>query len=213
MVAVATFVALPTGFAQQPAEKQAAEKQASDKQAAPPAGAQLPGAMFPGMPTVKPARPQAELDAELSKMLSGATLEGSFNTTGTGRDATRVSADKYTLGEVKKLAGNMWTFQYNFRGNVIPLPVPILWAGETPIVTIDNFSILGQGPYTARVMFFEDHYSGYWKHGDRGGNMFGVIHRAKPAEGAAAPAGAATPGATPTPPMPPGAPAADPAKK
>jgi hypothetical protein len=222
LVAVSSFLIIATAaLAQQAAEKQAAsepaalpqppvDKPATEKQAAPQGGAQQPGSMFPMMPAVKPARPQAELDAELSKSLSGATLEGSFNFTGAGRDATRVSADKYTLGEVKKLTGNIWTFQYNFRGTVIPLPVPILWAGETPIVTIDNFSIMGMGPYTARVMFFEDHYSGYWKHGDRGGNMFGVIHRAKPADGAAGapakPMGDAAPATE-------NAPASDPAKK
>jgi hypothetical protein len=26
-------------------------------------------------------------------------------------------------------------------------------------------------------MFFADHYAGYWKHGDHGGHLFGVIRR------------------------------------
>jgi len=26
-------------------------------------------------------------------------------------------------------------------------------------------------------MFFADHYAGYWKHGEAGGHLFGVIHR------------------------------------
>ena len=39
-------------------------------------------------------------------MLSGATLEGSFTSTGAGSDPTKLSREKYTLGEVKKLDGN-----------------------------------------------------------------------------------------------------------
>jgi hypothetical protein len=143
------------------------------------AGGQRRGMSFPiPAPAIQPKKSQEELDAALSKMLSGATLEGHFNTTKVGRDGAPAAPDRYTLGEVKKLTDNIWTFQYNFRGTVIPLPVPIQWAGNTPIVTIDEFSIMGMGPYTARVMFFEDHYSGYWKHGDVGGNMYGVIRRA-----------------------------------
>jgi hypothetical protein len=54
------------------------------------------------------------------------------------------------------------------------------------------------GPYTARVMFFEDHYSGYWKHGDVGGNMFGVIRRANAEAKQADPAPPAAPPAVPS---------------
>src|SRR6476661_1568554 len=46
---------------------------------------------------------QAKLKSALSKMLSGATLEGSFTSTGAGSDPSKLSREKYTLGEVKKL--------------------------------------------------------------------------------------------------------------
>jgi hypothetical protein len=137
---------------------------------------------------------QAELEAELSKLLSGATLEGSFNTTGPGSDVARLSADKYSLGEVRKLAGNTWMIQAKMRDAMIPLPLPIEWAGDTPVIIVDNFTIPGMGTFSARVMFFADHYSGYWKHDERGGSMFGVIHRA----GANATSPAAAPSTAPT---------------
>jgi hypothetical protein len=36
---------------------------------------------------------------------------------------------------------------------------------------------------SARVLFFADHYAGYWRHGDHGGHLFGTITRGdKPAE-------------------------------
>jgi hypothetical protein len=37
---------------------------------------------------------QAKLEAALSKMLSGATLEGSFTSTGAGGDPSKLSRDK-----------------------------------------------------------------------------------------------------------------------
>ena len=45
----------------------------------------------------------AKLESALSKMLSGATLEGSFTSTGAGSDPSKLSREKYTLGEVRYL--------------------------------------------------------------------------------------------------------------
>jgi hypothetical protein len=125
---------------------------------------------------------QAKLEAALAKMLSGATLEGSFTSTGTGSDPTKLSRDTYTLGEVRKLGGDLWQIpariQYGDKDITLPIVLPIRWAGDTPVVTVDDLPLPGFGTVSARVMFFEGHYAGYWKHGDHGGNMFGVIHPA-----------------------------------
>lgn len=122
---------------------------------------------------------QAELETALTKMLSGATLEGSFTTTGAGSDPARLSREKYTLGDVKKLQGNLWLIpariQYGEHDVTLPLTVPIRWAGDTPVIVIDNVGLPGFGAVSARVMFFDGHYAGYWKHGQRGGHLFGII--------------------------------------
>jgi len=183
---------------QQPAEAGATEggstRPTSAPQAAQPANI-APAEQTPA--AAKPRKSQAELEADLAKMLSGATLEGSFTMTGAGRDGARLSRDTYTLGDVKKLAGNIWLIQariqYGDNDYTVPLPLPIQWAGDTPVIVVDEFTIPGQGTFSARVMFFADHYAGYWKHGERGGNMFGVIHRA--AAAAATPAAGAAAGA------------------
>jgi hypothetical protein len=121
----------------------------------------------------------ANREAELAKMLSGATLEGSF--TVTGRDLTKLSPEKYTLGEVKKVEGNLWVFptriEYGDKDLTLPITLPIEWAADTPLVVVDNLGLPGLGTVSARVMFFADHYAGYWKHGDAGGHLFGVIRR------------------------------------
>lgn len=138
----------------------------------------------------EPAPTQAEREAALAKMLSGATLEGSFTASGReGDDANKLTSDKYTLGEVKKLDGNHWVFptriQYSDKDFTLPLTLPIEWAGDTPVVVVDNVGLPGLGTFSARVLFFHDHYAGYWQHGEVGGNLFGRIHRAeKPASDA-----------------------------
>jgi hypothetical protein len=125
---------------------------------------------------------QAKLEAGLSKMLSGATLEGSFTSTSPGSDSTKLSKEKYTLGEVKKLSGDLWQIpariEYGGKDITLPIVLPIRWAGDTPIVTVDELTLPGFGTVSARVMFFEGHYAGYWKHGKHGGHLFGVIHPA-----------------------------------
>ena len=116
-------------------------------------------------------------------MLSGATLEGSFTSTSAGSDPSKLSRDKYTLGQVKKVSGDVWQIpariQYGEKDITLPIVLPIRWAGDTPVVTVDDLPMPGFGTVSARVMFFEGHYAGYWKHGDHGGNMFGVIHPAE----------------------------------
>ena len=125
---------------------------------------------------------QADLEAALSKMLSGATLEGSFTVSGPGTDPGKLSREKYTLGDVKKIAGDVWQFpariEYGGKDITLPIPLPIRWAGDTPVVVVDEVDLPGFGSVSARVMFFEGHYAGFWKHGDHSGNLFGVIHSA-----------------------------------
>jgi hypothetical protein len=136
--------------------------------------------------TARPTVPsKAELEVALTQMLSGATLEGSFTSTGAGSDPNKFSTEKYTLGQVKKIGGNLWLIpariQYGEHDVTLPLTLPIRWAGDTPVIVVDNVGLPGFGTVSARVMFFADHYAGYWKHGNSGGHLFGTIrHGEKP---------------------------------
>lgn len=140
-------------------------------------------------PPEKSADRQAVLEAALSKMLSGATLEGSFTTSGPGTDPSKLGREKYTLGEVKKVAGDVWQFpariQYGGKDVTLPILLPVRWAGDTPVVVVDTVDLPGFGSVSARVLFFDGQYAGYWKHGEHSGNLFGEIHSAKeqPASG------------------------------
>jgi hypothetical protein len=126
-----------------------------------------------------PSNRQAALEDAFVKMLSGATLEGSFTSTGRGSDPTKLSREKYTIGPVQKVAANVWVIQariqYGEHDVMLPITVPVHWAGDTPVIVVDNQALPGFGMVSARVMFFADHYAGYWKHGDHGGHLFGTI--------------------------------------
>ncbi|HEY3392475.1 MAG TPA: hypothetical protein VGK58_07200, partial [Lacipirellulaceae bacterium] len=85
---------------------------------------------------------QAELEDAFVKMLSGAKLEGSFTSTGRGSDPTKLRSEKYTIGEVKKLAPGVWLIsariQYGEHDVTLPVTVPIYWASDTPVIVVDN---------------------------------------------------------------------------
>jgi hypothetical protein len=167
------------------------------------ANAQAPDTPAPATPAAEKSdspreMQQAELEAAFAKMLSGATLEGNFTNTSGRRDPTKLSSEKYTLGEVKKLGGNVWLIpariQYGEHDVTLPIALPIQWAGDTPVIVVDNLGLPGFGTVSARVMFFADHYAGYWKHGRSGGHLFGVIRRKDQAdERAATPSDAEAP--------------------
>jgi hypothetical protein len=152
--------------AQQPSGKESSTP-ASQQQSAPANGETSPR--------------QAELETAFEKMLTGATLEGSFTSTGRGNDPTRLRSEKYTIGEVKKVGPGVWMIsariQYGEHDVTLPIAVPIRWAGDTPVIVVDNQALPGFGTVSARVMFFADHYAGYWKHGEHGGHLFGIISR------------------------------------
>ena len=82
---------------------------------------------------------------------------------------------------VSKLTGDTWLFrsrlQYSGHDIPLPLPVTIKWAGDTPIITLTDFSIPGMGTYTARVILYRGQYAGTWSGKNGGGQIFGKIIR------------------------------------
>lgn len=126
----------------------------------------------------------AAMIAELEKTLSGATLVGHF--TEDGNDETpELAADRYELANVQHVGNGMWRFEARIRYGEhdfkLPLTVPIRWAGDTPVIVVDQLPVIGMGKFDARVMLFRDRYAGYWTGAGHGGHLFGVIERNDPA--------------------------------
>jgi hypothetical protein len=128
---------------------------------------------------------QARLEKEFQESMTDVVLVGNFTVTGRGDDA-RLRPERYEVKSVNHVAGDIWTFttriQYGDHDVTVPVPVKLMWAGDTPVVTLTDAEIPGVGTFTARVVFFRDHYSGMWWHGETGGNQFGRILRGEEAK-------------------------------
>jgi hypothetical protein len=127
--------------------------------------------------------PTAEQVADLEKLMNRATMVGHFTVTGEDAGGGKLTEERYELGEVKRLESGDWLIQSRIRYGdhdvTIPLTLPIRWAGDTPVICVDDMLIPGLGTFTARVMIYRGHYAGFWTGVDHGGHLFGVIEPAK----------------------------------
>jgi len=118
-----------------------------------------------------------ELERQFTDQMRSATLVGRF--TIAGREDRPASPDRYDISSVEKLGGDDWRFNARLRyGNVdvtVPVVVTMVWAGDTPMITMTDVTIPTLGTFTARVFFYRDRYAGTWQHGNVGGQMFGRI--------------------------------------
>ncbi len=118
-----------------------------------------------------------DLERHFTERMQNVVLVGHF--TIEGREARGGNPERYELTSVAKVDDGQWRFDVHMvYGSVdvtLPVVVPIVWAGDTPMVTITDFSIPTLGTFTARVMFYDDRYAGSWQHGQYGGLMYGAI--------------------------------------
>jgi hypothetical protein len=127
---------------------------------------------------------QATLEKDFAERLSGAQLVGRF--TVHGQDDKPPAKERYVLERVAKQQGDYWLFvariQYGNNDFKIPLTIPVKWAGDTPVITVDKLAIPGSGTFSARVVIHGDQYAGTWDAGDHGGHLFGKIEKLPPQE-------------------------------
>ena len=89
---------------------------------------------------------------------------------------------------VGALQGDSWMvqakFHYRDQDFLLPLTLPIRWAGDTPVISLDEFPVPGLGKFDARVMIYQDHYAGFWSGAGHSGHIFGKVERTddKPSE-------------------------------
>lgn len=125
------------------------------------------------------ATEQERREQEFARKMTGAVLAGKF----TSRSSDRQAGDRYTISKASKMAGDIWIFQtriqYGEHDVTVPVPVKILWAGDTPVITLTDAGLPGLGSFTARVLIYGDEYAGTWSSSKgHGGQMFGRIERA-----------------------------------
>jgi hypothetical protein len=121
-----------------------------------------------------------ELERQFAETMSGATLVGHFTTS--GKEAENPKTERYALGKVSKLKDDLWQFetriQYGDHDLKVPLAIDVLWAGDTPVISLTKLAIPGLGTFTARVLIYDDQYAGTWSAGDHGGQLFGKLETA-----------------------------------
>ena len=136
--------------------------------------------LFLGNPIPVKADDDKASFAKFTKELSGVKLVGQFTVDGGGAP----SKEEYTILKVKKIEqGDLWLFKARVKfGKIdltLPMPIPVKWAGDTPVISLDNLTIPGLGTFSAHVVIDGNKYAGTWKHGKAGGHMFGKIVKLK----------------------------------
>jgi len=131
-------------------------------------------------PALSPAdAEQAAREKEFTERMTNAVMAGQWSD---GKGAPK--NDRYTIESVQKMPGkgDMWIFnariQFGGKDVTLPLPIPVKWAGDTPVISVTDFGIPGLGTYTARVVIYKDTYAGTWSGGDHGGFLWGKIEKA-----------------------------------
>jgi hypothetical protein len=127
------------------------------------------------------APPPPELNAaekQFQESLNNVTLVGYF----TQGDTAELHEDKYVIERVSKVKADTWKFeariQYNKKDLKIAMPLPVKFAGDTPVISLTNFTVPGFGAFNCRVVFYNGVYAGTWgSTGPKphGGAMFGKI--------------------------------------
>ena len=119
--------------------------------------------------------------AKLEKDLSGVKFVGHF--TVDGRDGPGAK-EEYTILSVKKIEkGDLWLFKarikYGKTDVTLPMPLPVKWVGDKPVIAMNNVKIIGLGTFSAHVVIDGKRYAGTWQHGKVGGHLYGAIERIK----------------------------------
>lgn len=125
---------------------------------------------------------QPDREKEFARQLKNVDLIGSFRMTRDLKNKQPLGdpiPEKYGITEAVKDDGDWWivTARIQYMNNDVQLPVRVrvIWADDTPIITVDDVMIPGIGTYSARVMIYRGYYSGAWFGPNYGGIMSGEI--------------------------------------
>lgn len=103
-------------------------------------------------------------------------------------ESSQLHEDRYVIERVSKVKDDMWKFeariQYNKQDMKVAMSFPVKFAGDTPVISLTDFTVPGFGAFTARVVIYDGTYAGTWasaKPGStHGGTMFGKVVKNPP---------------------------------
>ena len=122
-----------------------------------------------------PAPEMTAAEKQFQESMADVTLVGYF----TQGDKAELKEDRYVVERISKVGDDLWKFeariQYNKKDMKIAMPLPVKWAGDTPVISLTKFTVPGMGSYTARVVIYDGAYAGTWGDAQHGGKLFGKI--------------------------------------
>ena len=134
---------------------------------------------------VPKVKDRADLEREFAETLSGAVLRGTWQMTGNaaeGAVSVELSAPKpeqYEISKAGKINDDYWLISARItfaeKDVTIPVPVRVVWAEDTPVISLTNVTLPMLGTYSARVMIYGHFYAGTWFGAGHGGVMSGRI--------------------------------------
>lgn len=122
-----------------------------------------------------------DAEKKFQAAMENVTLAGYY----TLGDSASLKADEYRLERITKVKEDTWNFEARFqmgqRDMQVTLPIPVKFAGDTAMISLTNFSVMGMGPFSARIVFYDGAYAGTWAAGaGHRGVMFGKIVKSAP---------------------------------
>ena len=119
--------------------------------------------------------------ASFREKMEGVRFSGFF--TMTGKDVPPIK-ETYEIQRVQKFGEeDLWIFtarvKYGKKDVVLPMPLPVKWVGDVPVITMKDLNIPGLGTFSAHVVIDGDKYAGTWAHGKVGGHLYGTIEKMK----------------------------------
>ncbi len=120
------------------------------------------------------------LEKAFSERMSGAILVGHYSVI--GKEMKAANPERYELKKVSKVQDDLWQFEsrvkYGQTDVTLPLVLRMVWADDTPMISLTNVTLPGLGEgFSARVIFHGDRYAGSWQHGKIGGHLWGIIEK------------------------------------
>ena len=124
---------------------------------------------------------QKTLFENFEKAMKGVRFSGFFTVDGSKNPP---SEEVYEIQSVQKFGDqDLWIFtariKYGQKDVTLPMPLPVKWVGDIPVITMDEMNIPGLGTFSAHVVIDGNKYAGTWSHGKVGGHLYGKIAKIK----------------------------------
>jgi hypothetical protein len=133
------------------------------------------------------AQGDGDIEAKFIAMLKNATLKGTWAPVQQNKLGSEKGGDSYRIARVEKTSDGKWAIVswFNVQGRQVEFPIPatVKFAGDTAVLILDNVRATpGKANWSARVMFFDDVYTGRWwetSNREHGGTIAGTITRSE----------------------------------